>query len=221
MKVIYVESKREFEVSKLEEHLDKLPENFVVATTAQYVHLMPKIAKLLKNTGKKFTLINASHAKYPGQILGCSIFFEKGPFFYIGEGLFHPKILALRSESDVYVYNPVNDVFFMMDKGDVDQMKRRMRGSFMKFKSSDRIGILVSTKPGQNRMATAKNLKKNLEKEGKKAYLMVSNTLDFNELMNYPDIDCYVNTMCPRIAYDETNKIEKSIINIDDIDMKL
>ena len=43
------------------------------------------------------------------------------------------------------------------------------------------------------------------------------NTLDFNEIENFPKVECYVNTMCPRIGFDDTIRLNKSIINLEDV----
>ena len=47
--------------------------------------------------------------------------------------------------------------------------------------------------------------------------MFVTDTLDFAELENFPFIECYVNTMCPRIGMDDTIRTAKPIVNIDDI----
>ena len=39
----------------------------------------------------------------------------------------------------------------------------------------------------------------------------------FAELENFPFIECFVNTACPRIAYDEADKIGKAVVNVDEI----
>ena len=80
----------------------------------------------------------------------------------------------------------------------------------VKFYSSKNIGILVSTKTGQNRFKDAVNLKKKLK--DKDCYLFAADIIDLNQLENFPFIECWVNTACPRIADDRTG-----IVNIDEI----
>lgn len=218
MKIMHVEAKLDFDVKSLENIVDKLPKSFVFATTVQFVDYIADIVEFFKSRGKEAMLINASHAKYAGQILGCSLFESKGPFFYMGDGLFHPKILKIRTDEDVYAFNPYTDNFFEIGEGDVKVLKGRQKGALVKFYSSDRIGVLVTTKPGQCLYKRAMIFKKRLEAIGKQVYVFIANTIDFNDLENYPDIEIFINTMCPRIAFDDTNKIQKSIINLEDIE---
>ena len=71
---------------------------------------------------------------------------------------------------------------------------------------------MITTKPGQN------NLKKALElKADKNIYYFLDDTINFAELENFNFIDCWVNTACPRIAYDDSIKIAKPIINIGEL----
>jgi diphthamide biosynthesis enzyme Dph1/Dph2-like protein len=45
----------------------------------------------------------------------------------------------------------------------------------------------------------------------------VADTLDFAGLENFPFVECFVNTACPRIGYDEWENLRKPIINADDV----
>jgi len=48
--------------------------------------------------------------------------------------------------------------------------------------------------------------------EDKKFYTFIAETIDLNQLENFPFIECWVNTACPRIAEDK-----KGMININEI----
>lgn len=78
-------------------------------------------------------------------------------------------------------------------------------------------GILVSSKPGQNRLKLAKKIKAQLEKQGKIANILVSDYISENYLLGI-DVDCYVNTACPRIAYDDFNSFKKPILSATEIE---
>ena len=84
----------------------------------------------------------------------------------------------------------------------------------MRFLSADNIGILVSTKPGQNSYKKAIEIKEKLEAKGKKCFVFVFDTLDSNEMENFPFIDFWVNTACPRITDD---KDKKNVIGMNEV----
>ena len=72
---------------------------------------------------------------------------------------------------------------------------------------SDKIGILVSTKPGQYNLKEAIKIKKQIKKE---SYIFFFNKLEEFELENFPDIEYWINTACPRIE-------AKKVINARDL----
>ena len=77
----------------------------------------------------------------------------------------------------------------------------------MKYLNAEKIGILISIKPGQYNLQKALKFKKTIKKQ---SYLFLFNNLNPTELENFPQIQSWVNTACPRIEY-------KNIINIDDL----
>ena len=62
-------------------------------------------------------------------------------------------------------------------------------------------GILISSKPGQLQLRTAERVKERLEREGKKAYLLVLDEIRPEKLMGLK-LDCLVNCACPRLTED-------------------
>ena len=175
-------------------------------------------AERIEKTGRKVVLYQGKRSRYPGQILGCDV--EKieedvDAFFYIGDGFFHPKMLIIKNRKPVFAYDPFSEKFDKLDTADIENMNKRKKGAYMRFMSADEIGILISVKTGQY---TADARKKLQEKyPDKKFYSFVTDTIDFNQLENFPFIECWVNTACPRIGYDDSHVLQKSIVNIDDV----
>jgi len=58
-------------------------------------------------------------------------------------------------------------------------------------------------------------IKKKLEEKGKRCFIFVFDTLDANEMENFPFIDFWVNTACPRIADD---KDKNNVIDMGELD---
>ena len=67
----------------------------------------------------------------------------------------------------------------------------------------------MSTKHGQSRIEKALELAKKKDKE---YYIFAFDTLNLSDLENFPFIQCWVNTACPRISEDKGN-----IVNIEEI----
>jgi 2-(3-amino-3-carboxypropyl)histidine synthase len=159
---------------------------------------------------------------FPGQILGCSWAELKYPenteaFLFIGDGEFHPKALLLGSDKDVYVFNPFNKEFRKITTTAIADIKKKTKIAFTKFLHAKNIGVILSTKPGQMQLHNALQLKKRFPE--KNFYYLTFNTIDFQQLENFPFVDCYVNTSCNRLI-DDYDKFPKPVINIEDLPEK-
>jgi 2-(3-amino-3-carboxypropyl)histidine synthase len=100
---------------------------------------------------------------------------------------------------------------------DIEDLKGKMQGALTRFLMAKEVGVLMTTKPGQARAKEAYELERRYP--DKKFYFLLANTIDFGELENFPFIECFVNTACPRIGYDDTNKIRKPVVNLDDLEL--
>jgi len=78
-----------------------------------------------------------------------------------------------------------------------------------------RFGIYVSTKPGQNSMKMAEELKKALLKKGKDAFLISADMLTPEKILGM-GIEVLVNTACPRI-YEDQEMFRIPVLNPEDI----
>jgi len=196
-------------------------------TTIQHINYLKESKSLLEKQGKKVFIGQPKTyqkqgitAKYAGQVLGCDASSAKAIeskvdcFLYIGTGEFHPLGIALATEKPVFKVNPFTKKTTLISTADKRKWLAKQAARVSKFKSAKNIGIYVSTKPGQNRQKQAEQLGKELEKQGKQAYLFIADTITANELLNFPQIDAWVNTACPRIVDDY---FSKPVVNLSEI----
>ncbi|PIU02606.1 MAG: hypothetical protein COT55_02630 [Candidatus Diapherotrites archaeon CG09_land_8_20_14_0_10_32_12] len=220
MKLMFVEARYNNPVF-IGKHVLKLPEKIGLVTTVQFIGQIKKIKSELEKKGRKVFLGKGKHTKYNGQVLGCdvqaAVSVEKkvDAFFYIGSGLFHPTAISLKTKKDVFTFNPLTNKFNKMDKNQAEKINKKNKGALIKFLSSKEIGVIVTTKPGQEQLKKALGLKNKFK--DKNFYFLIFDTIDFGQLENFPFIECFVNTACPRIALDDSIKISKAIINLEDI----
>lgn len=204
MKTLFIEAKSTADIKPvIEKSLKLLPKKVCLVTTVQHKHNLKKIKEIINKSGKK--------AIIGGQILGCDVSAAKkikdkiDAFLYIGSGEFHPLGVALETNKKVIIANPLSKQVSEIKKADIDKYKKKQKGALIKFLSSKTIGILVSLKPGQNKLKQALKLKKNLK--NKKTYIFIADTIDLNQLENFPFIECWINTACPRLADKSTSII--------------
>ncbi len=200
-----------------EEFLKSLPKKLILFTTIQYMNSIEGIVKQLKEENIDVNLNKMRHTLYPGQILGCSNtrIEEEGDVLYVGDGLFHPKAILLKNNKKVYTYNPKTKESNILTREDVKPILKRIRGSYIKFLSSKNVGVLITTKSGQCKPQLKNNLKEKFP--DKNFFFFLDNTYDFNSLKDFNFVDVYLNTMCERIGYDDSDVRDISILNVEDL----
>ncbi len=220
MKTIFIEAKYNKEIKIGNKETDKLPDKIGLVTTVQFVNNLNSIKKILIKNNKKVSIAKGKQ-KYPGQILGCDVSSAKkikdkiDAFLYIGDGKFHPIEVKLKTNKDVFILNPydeINNKITKLEDDEINKVKKKIKGSYLKFLSAENIGVLISIKRGQ--FYDIKKIKKVLSKyKNKNYYYLLFGTLDINELENFNFIECFINTACLRLREDT----EKPIINIGEI----
>ena len=220
MKIIMVEGRYKGKINLSNLDTSLLPKSIGLATTVQFLDFVPEITQYLESNGK-IVYADKIKQKYEGQLLGCDVGSAAkvkehvDAFLYIGTGIFHPLGIALNIDKDVFCYDPLNAMLSKIDKAQVDRYNRKRKAAYSKFLEATEIGVLVSLKPGQNNFKKAAELKKELK--GKNCYIFAFDTLDFNQIENFPFIQCWVNTACNRIL-DDYDKFPKPLVDLSDIE---
>jgi 2-(3-amino-3-carboxypropyl)histidine synthase len=213
MRGMFIEAKSLAEVRKaVGKSIKLLPKKVGIVTTAQHKHKLEDIKKILQDNGKI--------ALEGGQVLGCDaanakkIASKVDAFLYVGSGRFHPIRIQFETGKKVVMANPLTDEARVLEKTEVEKIKKQQKGALLKFMTSKNIGILVSTKPGQNKLKKAFELKKKLK--DKNCFIFVGDTLDYNEFENFPFVGCWINTACPRFADGK-----KGVVNYETVEKSL
>ncbi|MCK5282535.1 MAG: diphthamide synthesis protein [Nanoarchaeota archaeon] len=205
METLFVEARYagSIDISKIKDK--KLPSKLGLATTVQFLDYLDKIKGYLEKKGKIIFLEKGKHL-YLGQVLGCSQSSVKelsrkvDAYLYIGDGRFHPIGIALKTHKPVFTFNPLSNEFKKIEKGDIERIKMKRKAQMMKFYSSKEIGVIISTKPRQNKFKEAIELKKRFP--DKNFYFILFDTIDYPQLENFNFIESWINTACPRIEED-------------------
>jgi len=193
MKTLFIPSKARTKVNeaKIKQIAKKLPQNIAIAYSIQFKDIANSINKILSKTHKITSLV---------QVLGCSSlnFSEHtSAVLLIGSGKFHATALAFETKLPIYILN--KDSLERVSEKDIDSLEKKSKSSYLRFLNTKRVGILVSLKPGQQRLNKALEIKKNIKL--KDVYLFITNNINIQEFENFP-IDSWINTACPRLDMD-------------------
>ena len=200
---MHVHAKSTIDVKLPDDKLKQLPKlRWGVVTTIQHEHKIKEVLDQLT-------------AVPGGQVLGCNasaaekIRDKVDAWLFVGSGEFHPVQVALKTGQPIWLWNPVSQKLGELPKERVESWRKRKQGQLSQFFLAKSVGIIVTTKIGQKNLMRALELKK---KDDKDYYVFACDELDMHQFENFPFIEFWVNTACPRIPDEATN-----MINIDDL----
>jgi len=206
MKVLYIETK-----SKTK------PEDYFI--DPNFIKSLPKevfLAYSIQFKGQAETMKKALEANNIGvkgfqQVLGCTKLKTPYTIVLIGQGRFHALNLALQNERPILLYS--NGSSIAVGEREIEEHNKKKSASINLFLHANNIGIIVSTKPGQNRLDEALELEKKISKKypEKSVFIFLSSSTKTSELENF-NLEFWINSACPGLALDSSK-----IANIDDI----
>ncbi len=182
-------------------------------TTTQYLNNIQNIKKRLIEKNVCVQDAQKTNRLEKHMVLGCdcsTIINKNADFVFIGDGLFHARNLYFRYNKDVFIINPITKETKTLKKD--ERFLRQRYGAIASAKKANKFGIIVSTKKGQTRTSLAKEMCNLLKKNNKKAYVFSCDTFVNDKVLGI-DVDCYINTACPRITYDDYKNYNKPVIS--------
>lgn len=213
IKVAHIHAESDLDILPVvKKALPQLSDEVAVVTTIQHKPGLALVKKFLEEQGKKTTVY--------GHILGCSVpNMTQKTILYIGMGEFHPKGIALKGQ-EVVCANPLTMEVYKLTPNDMEQVFKRRKAAYAKFLHAETVGVILTVKTGQKTVQTSVKNMLNIQGKypDKQFYFFACDTLNFPELENFPFIEVWINTMCPRIGQDDTVRWEKPLLNIEDIE---
>lgn len=218
MRIAYIDAVYKKKAVLPKKLIDSLPGRICLFTTVQFMSSFDSMKKQLEESGRKVFVYKTRHSFTPGHLLGCTVEsfdddFEA--FLYVGDGLFHPQALLLNNHQDVIMYNPFDKRTRTIARKDMEKLERKKKGARVRFLSSRDIGVLVTTKAGQQQLHAALKLQDDFP--DKRFYYLIANDINFQSLEDFPFIECFVNTACPRIAFDDVEKFTKPVLDLTEV----
>lgn len=218
--ILYVEARANVSVRDAVEDALKyleLWDDIGLATTIQHVHALNEAREILEGAGKRVYVGHVAGLKYPGQVLGCDYRNAKAvsnlaeAFLLISGGVFHALGLFLATMKPTIVADPFEGRAHKVD----DEARRVISRRWMDISEAmgaRRWGVIVGLKTGQTNLKTSLRIKGDLEAAGKEAVLLAMREITPGALMEFPSIEAYVNTACPRISLYESRKFHRPVL---------
>ena len=192
-----------------------------LVTTVQHVHQLEEAKQMLEAAGKTVFVGNTDPAKHPGQVIGCdfgnaqSVSEEVEGYLFVGGGRFHAMGVALATGKPTVIADPYEEIAYPISD-DARRVIMQRWGNISEAKEAKSFGILISLKNGQMKLKEAKAIKEKLEKRGLTATLLALTEVTPSALMQFPRIDAFVNTACPRLSLDDAPHFDKPLLSINE-----
>ncbi len=222
--IVYVEARAKIGIKKALTaalpHLESWSKIGLV-TTVQHVHQLDEAKKLLEAAGKTVFVGDADSAKHAGQVIGCdfgnaqSVSGKVEAYLFVGGGRFHAMGVALATGKPTIVADPYEEMAYPIQ----DEARRVIMqrwGNISAAKEAKSFGVLISLKSGQMRLRAAMDIKEKIEQKGLKATLLALREVTPSALMQFPSIDAFVNTACPRLSLDDAPHFSKPLLYLNE-----
>jgi 2-(3-amino-3-carboxypropyl)histidine synthase len=229
--VLYVHAEVDLDAEALVEeaapHLSRW-RRIGLVTTVQHVHMVDEIREALR--GRGFTVYvgeGAEKAPHPGQVLGCcylnaqAVAGDVEAYLYVGGGEFHPKGLILNTGKPVVVANPFDATVRLMTGDDLMRLAKRRVAQIAAAREAERIGVLVSSKPGQRATLVAEALQGRFAAKGYEAVIIYLDEVRAEHLNNFVEAQAFVDTACPRVAVDGVGGVDRPILTVREAEVAL
>jgi 2-(3-amino-3-carboxypropyl)histidine synthase len=212
--VVYFEAKAKVDIQTIvNEALSLLKpwERIGLVTTVQHIDKLEEVKRIFNDAGKAVAVGDAGRVKYPGQITGCdysnaeSVKDQVDAFLFIGGGRFHPLGLALDVRKPTVVADPYEGRAYSIVHEAQRLIKKRW-ACISLAKESKYFGVLIGLKAGQTDLEDAVRIRSLLVKNSRRATLLALREVNDGALLQFPSLEAFVNTACPRVAFDEFQK---------------
>jgi 2-(3-amino-3-carboxypropyl)histidine synthase len=192
-----------------------------LATTVQHVQTLDEAREILVRAGKTVVVGDAGRVNYSGQVIGCdysnvrSVANGVDAFLFIGGGRFHALGIALSTSKPTVIADPYENKAYSINEAAQTVLKQRWV-CIEEARHAKTFGVLIGLKIGQKRLDEALKIKETAEKNGKTAFLFAVREILPEALMEFPSVDAYVNTACPRISLEAPSKFPKPVLTINE-----
>lgn len=217
---IFLEARSEMSLTEILDRLESkisIYRRVGVATTLQHLNELGEVEERLERLGVEAVITpRCGRNRYCGQIIGCdytplkTVSGKVESFIVIGSR-FHGLGASLAVEKPVILADP-----YLSKVTDMEWERRslinRRYAMIERAKGAKSFGIILGSKIGQYNPETAEMLRRIIAARGRDAVTIVADEVSSSSLGNFEGLDVFVNTACPRLSLDDSEKFTKPLL---------
>ena len=180
-----------------------------IVTDSQHLHQVQNVKEILERSGFKVVIGDGKGQLNDAQVFGCEFYpaFDVkdivDAYVFLGQSSFHAAGVALSSGKPTFILDPYFDEIRDVTKFAYELQKKSILAIY-KALDAETIGLVVGLKEGQFMLNRVIELKKALERHGKKVQLIALTEVTDERLRIFAKIDAFIQVACPRISIDNT-----------------
>ncbi len=188
-----------------------------LVTTIQHLDRLDEARQTLVDAGKHVEIGDAGRLNHAGQVIGCDYSNARAvqknvdAYLFVGGGRFHAIGVQLATSKPTIVADPFERRAFKVEE-EVNRILKQRWASIHEAEEAKEFGVLIGFRSGQMHIDKAVKIKVTLEKHCKNATLLTIREVTPQALMQFPTLDAFVNTACPRIALDDASRFLKPVL---------
>jgi 2-(3-amino-3-carboxypropyl)histidine synthase len=186
-------------------------------TDSQHLNQIANVKKIFKEYGYDIIIGRGKGQLNDAQVFGCEFypayFMQQrvDAYVFLGQSMFHSAGIAMSTERPTYMLDPYYQEYLEVTEFARNLQKKAILAIY-KALDAQRIGLIIGLKEGQFAQIRALELKRTLEKLGKKVQLIALTEITEERIQVFRQIDAFIQVACPRISID--NPFKKPMLSV-------
>ncbi|MDQ3838511.1 MAG: diphthamide biosynthesis enzyme Dph2 [Thermoproteota archaeon] len=186
-------------------------------TDSQHLNQIDSVKTIFEGYGYDIIIGRGKGQLNDAQVFGCEFYpahylkDRVDAYIFLGQSMFHAAGIAMSTERPTYMLDP-----YFQEYSEVTEFARGLQKkailAIYNALDAKRIGLIIGLKEGQFAQVRALELKRTLEKLGKKVQLIALTEVTEERVQNFKLIDAFIQIACPRISTD--NHFKKPMLSV-------
>lgn len=188
---------------------------FAIVGTIQFVASLQRAKSELQNRGFS-AIVPQARPLSPGEILGCTaptLPDDVEAVIYLGDGRFHlESVMIANPNVEAYRYDPYERKL-TLETYDHDEMRGLRQSAIKKARQAQTWGLILGTLGRQGSPKVLEWLQRKLKEQKKLHVVVLLSEIFPAKLDMFPQVDCWVQTSCPRLSIDWGYAFSKPLLS--------
>jgi len=186
-------------------------------TDSQHLSQITTVKKIFEEYGYDIIIGRGKGQLNDAQVFGCEFYpahymqYRVDAYIFLGQSMFHSASIAMSTEKPTYMLDPYYQEYTEVTEFARGLQKKAILAIYNAL-DAQRIGLIIGLKEGQYAQVRALELKRTLEKLGKKVQLIALTEITEERVQIFKEIDAFIQVACPRISTD--NHFKKPMLSV-------